>query len=460
MNTKESQSKTKIITIADDLTGANVNAALLASHGFTAATCIASSHWDVKQFEQFNAVCINTGSRQLPVEQAQEVTRQAIAKAFAQKPAVLAKRIDSTLRGHIGYEVEAALEVMPKTAMALLCPSFPASGRIAAGGHLIVDGLPLERTDAAKDPVNPIDTSKIIRIFRKQSTLSTALLPLDVVLKGVTAIETHLLALCADGIRVVVCDALTDDDITNIAEAAKVLEVPLLCADSGPLCNALALAKLGTEVAHLENRVLAVVGSVMDIVRHQLDALVVHMRTHLVSVHGQALTYEEGHPLREAELNRLEQALLAAPEDAQILGLCSARYKDEIIDIKSIAEEQGVSVSEISLRITTALAEVAARVFEHQHLRLGGLFTSGGEVAMAVSKRLDAQGFSVRSEVLSRAMYGRFIGGKFPHMPMVTKGGLVGDAMAIVRCVEFLLTKISSQSTEQQNVSTVQRHSA
>ncbi len=438
----------KIITIADDLTGANVNAALLASHGFTAATCTLSTKWNEHFFAQFDAVSINTGSRQLSVKGARKVTKNAIMKAYSQKPCVLAKRIDSTLRGHIGHEIEAALEVLPKNTMVLLSPAFPASGRIVAGGHLIVDGIPLERTDAAKDPTFPMTCSKMIQIFQKQSHLKIDALPLEIVLQGTKAITTHLHVLSHQGVRVVACDALTDENIQCIAEAATQLEVPVLCADSGSLCLAMALVLGGAEVTPLENRVLAVVGSIMDIVRHQLDALVVHMRTHLICVDAKALTYEVGNPLREEELNRLEKALLEAPEDAQVLGICTARYEDEILDIKTVADEYGMSVEGISVRITNALAEITLRALHNNELRIGGVFSSGGEVTMAVAECLGAQGFSVRSEVLSRAMYGRFIGGSFPDMPMVTKGGFVGDTMAIVRCAEFLLTKISSQSAD------------
>ncbi len=436
----------KVITIADDLTGANVNAALLASHGFSAATCTLSTKWKEADFEEIEALSINTGSRQLSAEKAYEVTKDAIAKAFALKPQVLAKRIDSTLRGHLGIEIEAALEVMPENTLVLLCPSFPASGRIAAGGHLIVDGLPLERTDAAKDPIYPMTTSQVIKIFQKQSSLSIELLPLDVVLQGTEAITKCLQNFSKQSVRVVACDALTDENIQNIAKAATELEVPVLCADSGPLCAEMAVVLSGTEVTLLENRVFAVVGSVMDIVRHQLDALVVNMRTHLICVNAQALIYPVGHVERENELARLQKALMTAPEDAQVLGLCTARHEDEILDFKVVAKEHNISVEEVSLRLTNSLAEVTFQALNNDILRLGGVFSSGGEVTMAVSDRLGAQGFSVRSEVLSRAMYGRFIGGQFPNMPMVTKGGFVGDVMAIVRCAEFLLTKISSQS--------------
>ncbi len=436
----------KIISIADDLTGANVNAALLASHGFTAATCTLSTRWEEKQFSQFDALSINTGSRQLSAEKARSVTKDAVKNAFSLQPKVLAKRIDSTLRGHIGQEIEAALEVMPENTLVLFCPAFPASGRITVGGHLIVNGLPLERTDAAKDPIYPMKSSKIVKIFQEQSNLSIELLPLDIVLAGSNTIINTIKEMAERNVKIIACDALTDEDIQSIAKAATQLDVPVLCADSGPLSTEMAVIYGGNEVLRLENRVFAVVGSVMDIVRHQLDALIVNMRTHLICVDVKALTYAQDHPCREAELTRLEKALAQAPEDAQVLAICTARHAEEILDFGEIAKEQSISIEEVSLRLTKSLAEISLRALENDDLRLGGIFSSGGEVTMAVSERLGTQGFSVRSEVLSRAMYGRFIGGQFPNMPMVTKGGFVGDVMAIVRCAEFLLAKISSQS--------------
>ncbi len=33
----------------------------------------------------------------------------------------------------------------------------------------------------------------------------------------------------------------------------------------------------------------------------------------------------------------------------------------------------------------------------------------------------------------------------YNNMPIITKGGLVGDADALIKCVEYLLTKISTE---------------
>ena len=436
----------KVIVIADDLTGANVNAAMLAAQGFSAATCTSGDLWEPEHFKHFDVVSVNTGSRQLPPDTARELTRQAMKTARDTGARILSKRIDSTLRGNLGSEIEGALDVLPPETLVILCPAFPASGRLAAGGHLIVDGLPLERTSAARDPVNPITTSHILKLFTAQSSLPTALTPLEVVLRGEKAIEAHLRHLHEGGCRVVVCDALTDEDITALAKAAAALPVPVLAADPGPFTTALALACLGQAPRQMENRVLVVVGSVMDIVRHQLDVLSVHRPCHLLCARCRPLAMPEGHPRRQEEIARLVQGLAAAPEEAEVLGLCTARVPEDVMALDSLAVEEGTSVGEISRRINTALAEVTARLLQKTELRLGGLFTSGGEVTLAVTQRLEARGFSVRDEVLSRAMYGRFIGGLYPGLAMVTKGGFVGDAQAIALCVDYLLTKISTHT--------------
>lgn len=438
----------RVVIIADDLTGANVNASMLAAQGFSAATCTSSLRWDPRSFENFAVVSVNTGSRTLPANEARRLTADAMRIAVAQRPAVLAKRIDSTLRGNLGSEIEGALEALPPDTLVLLCPAFPASGRMAAGGHLIVDGQPLERTSAAKDPVNPIHTSHILHLFTAQSALPAAAVPLEVVLRGAEAVREHLRALHAAGCRVAVCDALTDEDITALAVAAAGLDIPVLTADPGPLTTALAMVRLGHAPLWLENRVLLVVGSVMDIVRHQLDVLSVNRQCHLLCARCHLLAQPEGSPAREAELARLVEGLSAAPDSAEVLGLCTARLPEDVLDLEKLARDAYVSVTEVSHRINSGLAEAAARLLRDARLRLGGLFTSGGEVTLAVTQRLDALGFSVRDEVLSRAMYGRFIGGLYPGLSMVTKGGFVGGPEAIDQCIDYLLTKISTRTRD------------
>ena len=92
-----------------------------------------------------------------------------------------------------------------------------------------------------------------------------------------------------------------------------------------------------------------------------------------------------------------------------------------------------------------AMAYVAQETLKNDSLRIGGLYTSGGEVTVSVMRALETGGFSVRVMVLPLAVYGYIIGGQHLDLPMITKGGFVGDKDSLVECVEYLFTKISSR---------------
>jgi uncharacterized protein YgbK (DUF1537 family) len=77
---------------------------------------------------------------------------------------------------------------------------------------------------------------------------------------------------------------------------------------------------------------------------------------------------------------------------------------------------------------------------------LGGLYVSGGEVTVTVTRRLQAAGLRVRDAVLPLAMYGNLIGGLHPDLPIVTKGGFVGDAHGMTQCMDYLIAKLSTRT--------------
>jgi uncharacterized protein YgbK (DUF1537 family) len=48
-------------------------------------------------------------------------------------------------------------------------------------------------------------------------------------------------------------------------------------------------------------------------------------------------------------------------------------------------------------------------------------------------------------EVEPLAAYGILLDGKHSGMKMVTKGGMAGNNQSIIRCVDYLLTKVEDQ---------------
>src|SRR5690606_42127559 len=53
--------------------------------------------------------------------------------------------------------------------VAVVVASFPDSRRISSGGYLLVDSVPVQETDVAKDPQRPIKESYIPGVIQKQS---------------------------------------------------------------------------------------------------------------------------------------------------------------------------------------------------------------------------------------------------------------------------------------------------
>jgi D-threonate/D-erythronate kinase len=90
----------------------------------------------------------------------------------------------------------------------------------------------------------------------------------------------------------------------------------------------------------------------------------------------------------------------------------------------------------MAARVPGVLARAAALLLaEH---RFGGLYVTGGDIAEAVTRALDSDGFAIDTEILPLAVAGRLVGGDHDGLPFATKGGLIGDRTATVACLEHL----------------------
>src|SRR5699024_2017817 len=127
-------------------------------------------------------------------------------------------KIDSTMSGTVIDQVRGALDGWASEhpdAVAVVCSAYPAMGRTIEGGHILVNGGDVNTTAVGTDPVTPVTTSDL-----------AVLLPGSVAvrLSGTAAQSAELLkAAFADGSRIAVVDAATDDDLALLAESIAVL---------------------------------------------------------------------------------------------------------------------------------------------------------------------------------------------------------------------------------------------
>ena len=109
-------------------------------------------------------LAVNTSTRHLAPEAARAAVAAAGRRLLAWSPRIVFKKIDSTLRGPIPDEVAAAMEVFDRPA-ALVCPAFPAAGRVVRGGEVFVYGAPLRETEYVRDLRTPAPAEPLTALF-------------------------------------------------------------------------------------------------------------------------------------------------------------------------------------------------------------------------------------------------------------------------------------------------------
>lgn len=426
----------KIGVIADDLTGSNATGVRLARQGFKAATMV--HYTDIPSSDSYNAVCVDTDSRYAKEEVARMRVKTVLENLQKWGANVICKRIDSTVRGNIGAEIDTILNELGDKAIAVVVASFPDSGRITSGGYLLVNGIPLQATDVANDPVAPLTQSYVPAIVQKQSRFPVAYIGLETVLSGHKETERALREQIADGKRILVMDAVTDEEIESIAKAmVAIKEYQMIPVDPGPLTAA--YSKFFSRQHTSDKKIIVTVGSITTNAANQLQYLTEKMNAQPIYVDAKKLaslteTWEE-------ETDRVIQAVLEEMKKQSILVITTNSPFAKPLNLKEIAREQNTTQDALAKRIADGLGKITRFVIQKSGYEIGGCFTSGGDVTASLCALSRAEGIKLEVEVLPLVAYGQLIGGYLDGIPLVTKGGLAGDKKAIYTSVQYLLAK-------------------
>lgn len=423
----------KVIVIADDLTGANATSILLKKNGYESTTFLDIDVYDKEKNKDLDVVSISTDSRSLEPKVAFEKVSGVVKSFLDEDVEFFSKRIDSTLRGNIGDEIEAVLSNLSEDTVAMVVPSYPGSGRVVIGNHMLVNGLPLSRTSVARDPKTPVNYSRVKSILREGYSKPIGIIYLDTVEKGSEAIKSEILSHFEKGIRLITFDAVSDLDIENIANAINNAELDVITADPGPLTQALARERFKNRA--FNKKIMITIGSVTDVTMKQVMELQNEEKVYLEEVDARKLIYDDS---RQAEIQRVSNIVLRVVDDFDLFGIVTTKNKDKLLNLAWIGKELGIDEDQVSNRISSGLAEITKNVMDARGKEVSGLYTSGGDITVAVCKILNAVGINMIDEVMPLAVYGKLKDGQFDGISIITKGGLIGDDNAIIDCINFL----------------------
>src|SRR5256886_3050641 len=153
----------------------------------------------------------NTQSRTLPPSEAARRVSRVLADLRTGWSGIVLKKIDTGLRGPLGAEIDAAMDVLG-VGEAFVLPAIPEVGRTTEQGRQMIGGVPVHRTAFARDPQNPIRDASVPAAVEATSRRRGAVIGLGA-LRGRDDFDDALAGARAGGAALFVCDAETDADL-------------------------------------------------------------------------------------------------------------------------------------------------------------------------------------------------------------------------------------------------------
>jgi uncharacterized protein YgbK (DUF1537 family) len=409
--------QSSLAILADDLTGACDAAVPFAARGVATVVVLEPLRADAGGPDEATVRGLDADTRRLGSRPAATRTAAIARLERSRGTTSLYKKIDSTLRGHVGAELGACLRAW-EAPLAVLCPAFPAMGRWVQDGRLHVDGRG--------------DVGAVADLVRFPRGTRIAALSLDVLERGVRNVALVLEGLARTGARVVVADANAPPHLTVLAEAAARLNPPPLLVGSAGLARALAESGVGGRGPGVRGR-----GGSPD--------LWPPSSTPWLVVAG---SQTEATALQVAELERAGACIVPIDADGskagrrrtEMAGARAARLlADGVTPVLRLVV--GAAQGEPSGELGPRAEDRAARALGHgcraavERACPAGLFLTGGLTARACLLALGANGLRLESEPLPGIARGRAIAGAWDGRAVITKAGGFGAPDALRRLV-------------------------
>jgi len=223
--------------IADDFTGATDLANNLVRGGMRTVQTIGVPD-DTSAPVLADAIVVALKSRTLPpaeaVAQSLEALRWLRAQGVQQVYFKYCSTFDSTPEGNIGPVTDALLDALsdlPNSDFTIACPAFPENQRTVFRGHLFVGDQLLSDSSMRNHPLTPMTDANLVRVLQSQTRHKVGLVAYNVVAQGEQAIRERIAALRAEGVRIAVVDAVSNDDLIRLGAALR--GMALVTAGSG-----------------------------------------------------------------------------------------------------------------------------------------------------------------------------------------------------------------------------------
>ncbi len=415
--------------VADDITGSGDVGSMLAARGWAVRVFTAAAFddpWRVAgRLAQTRTDCavIDTDSRFDHPDLAREKVRRASEILLGWGAERMYKKTCSVFRGNVGAELDAMLDVAGANA-AVVVAAFPANGRTTIGGIHHVRGVPLHRSEFARDPIHPRTESDLVADLARQTSRPVTLVPLERVRAG---------ALDFTGAGYHLCDAESQEDLAAIARAAAGVR-----ALGGASALAGELARVWPAPAPFDpfeggapgaaGGALVVAGSTMPQTRAQIAAL--EQAGAEVAVLDTAGILDDAAGTIARAAARAATALAAR----RVAVLRSENSPEAVAAGRALGAARGLDPIAVSRAVSDGLAEATARALAAS--ATSSVVALGGDTSAAVCDRLRLDEMIILDELEPGVPVSLAVGP--PPRLLVLKSGSFGGADFVLQALRRL----------------------
>ena len=403
--------------IADDFTGACDVGIQFAKHGMSTSVILGTAF----RSKSSSVVLVqDTETRNKTETQAYQKIRDVCCLYKKAELDVAYKKIDSSLRGNVGAELQAFIDVFRRPVV--VCPAYPEYQRAIVNGHLLIRGVPVNKTKFAKDPVSPVRSSDIGKIIAWQTTQKVAKIHLISVRKGARALARTIGRFIKRGFRIICADAKNRTDLRNIA-AACLQSRAIPCGSAG----------LAEEVAAIlqtaRPKIMVLSSTTNDATLKELQASARRARTLLIRAKAALLTGNS----RPREISRIRRLAEEGLESHDIVLICSALYPNDF-DPDLILQVSRSLRDPIASGLAAAISPLTLSGI------VSGVLLTGGEMAAAFLKSIQASELRLEKEMLPGIPLSSIAVGRGAGLKVVTKAGGFGSRGSMRQIVDYLIS--------------------
>jgi uncharacterized protein YgbK (DUF1537 family) len=410
----------RCLVIADDLTGAADAGAQFAKRGLDTRliSCKDRSKIDFSRYIHQDVLVVNTDSRGLSPDEASSLISDVL-KNYKKDLFPILYKMDGVL--------------------CFMAPSYPEQDRRLVGGIMIVGEKPLALTEVAMSTTLPIRESHVHKLLQQQSQTSIGWIDLTLVASNFKCLQEKVEKEEKRGIRLIIFDAVSRQDLTNVTEVGFSLKKKPLFVGSAGLAE-----EVAKKISPPEGTPLVTSKQVVKPFKHILiisgtASSVTHQQLRRIEQRG-IPTYQLSKTLLVGDDVRVDaerKEISKKISDSLSQGMVILKTTPEMLQPENSADLP------IYLKIVETLSDVALSSLERSKVEMHelALILTGGDTAQSIINALGNEGIEIEGELLKGIVKGHLIGGNWDGLNIITKAGAFGKENALEKIIGMLQTE-------------------